>query len=99
MLLIIQDCKEFQGELFGICNLFRDLSDKLFTSKIIGSQVKQGQEDGDLRSKKQEFSELETFFPFEENSETIISRSEASKPHHLEKVATTNPLLEDLGES
>lgn len=31
----LQDCKEFQGELFGICNLFRDLSDKLFTSEII----------------------------------------------------------------
>ncbi|ONK74906.1 uncharacterized protein A4U43_C03F11330 [Asparagus officinalis] len=33
----VQDCKEFQGELFGICNLFRDLSDKLFTSEIIDS--------------------------------------------------------------
>lgn len=33
----LQDCKEFKGELFGICNLFRDLSDKLFTSEIIGS--------------------------------------------------------------
>ncbi|CAH9114067.1 unnamed protein product [Cuscuta epithymum] len=31
----VQDCKEFQGELFGICNLFRDLSDQLFTSDII----------------------------------------------------------------
>ncbi|KAL8130043.1 hypothetical protein V2J09_019198 [Rumex salicifolius] len=36
----VQDCKEFQGELFGIHNLFRDLSDKLFTSEII----EQGQE-------------------------------------------------------
>ncbi|CAI8617035.1 unnamed protein product [Vicia faba] len=31
----VQDCKEFTGELFGICNLFRDLSDKLFTSEIV----------------------------------------------------------------
>ncbi|CAK8577032.1 unnamed protein product [Lathyrus sativus] len=31
----VQDCKEFKGELFGICNLFRDLSDKLFTSEIV----------------------------------------------------------------
>ncbi|KFK42719.1 snf2 super family [Arabis alpina] len=31
----VQDCKEFQGELFGISNLFRDLSDKLFTSEIV----------------------------------------------------------------
>ncbi|GFZ05649.1 switch 2 [Actinidia rufa] len=39
----VQDCKEFQGELFGICNLFRDLSDKLFTSEIIELHEK-GQE-------------------------------------------------------
>lgn len=32
---LFQDDKKFQGELFGICNLFRDLSDKLFTSEII----------------------------------------------------------------
>nr|CAB3499135.1 unnamed protein product [Digitaria exilis] len=31
----VQDDKKIQGELFGICNLFRDLSDKLFTSEII----------------------------------------------------------------
>ncbi|KAG9439253.1 hypothetical protein H6P81_019418 [Aristolochia fimbriata] len=34
----VQDCKEFQGELFGIGNLFRDLSDKLFTREIIELQ-------------------------------------------------------------
>ncbi|RRT55879.1 hypothetical protein B296_00027897 [Ensete ventricosum] len=38
----VQDCKEFQGELFGICNLFRDLSDKLFTSEIIEMHEKKG---------------------------------------------------------
>lgn len=38
---IFQDCKEFQGELFGISNLFRDLSDKLFTSEIIETHEKQ----------------------------------------------------------
>ncbi|KAM0025907.1 putative DNA helicase chromatin remodeling SNF2 family [Helianthus debilis subsp. tardiflorus] len=38
----VQDCKEFQGELFGISNLFRDLSDKLFTSEIIQSYDRQG---------------------------------------------------------
>ncbi|KAI4383324.1 hypothetical protein MLD38_009174 [Melastoma candidum] len=31
----VQGCKEFQGELFGICNLFRDLSEKLFTSEVV----------------------------------------------------------------
>ncbi|KAG6478872.1 switch 2-like isoform X1 [Zingiber officinale] len=39
----VQDCKEFQGELFGICNLFHDLSDKLFTSEIIEMHEKGGQ--------------------------------------------------------
>ncbi|WOL07703.1 switch 2 [Canna indica] len=39
----VQDCKEFQGELFGICNLFGDLSDKLFTSEIIEMHEKQGE--------------------------------------------------------
>ncbi|KAL4585268.1 hypothetical protein LXL04_009884 [Taraxacum kok-saghyz] len=38
----VQDCKEFKGELFGISNLFRDLSDKLFTREIIQSHDKQG---------------------------------------------------------
>lgn len=40
----LQDCKEFQGELFGICNLFGDLSDKLFTSEIIEMHEKQGKD-------------------------------------------------------
>ncbi|KAF3332904.1 Switch 2 [Carex littledalei] len=38
----VQDNKKFQGELFGISNLFRDLSDKLFTSEIIEMHEKQG---------------------------------------------------------
>ncbi|KAK8954966.1 DNA repair and recombination protein RAD54 [Platanthera zijinensis] len=38
----VQDCKEFKGELFGICNLFRDLSDKLFTSEIIEMHANHG---------------------------------------------------------
>ncbi|PKU70093.1 switch 2 [Dendrobium catenatum] len=40
----VQDCKEFKGELFGICNLFRDLSDKLFTSEIIEMHTKHGKQ-------------------------------------------------------
>ncbi|RAL41685.1 hypothetical protein DM860_008867 [Cuscuta australis] len=42
----VQDCKEYQGELFGICNLFRDLSDQLFTSDIIELHGTKGNEDG-----------------------------------------------------
>lgn len=52
----VQDCKEFQGELFGICNLFRDLSDKLFTSEIIESH--QGRQEAELGSTKQEPADL-----------------------------------------
>ncbi|PKA52576.1 DNA repair and recombination protein RAD54 [Apostasia shenzhenica] len=40
----VQDCKEFKGELFGICNLFCDLSDKLFTSEIIEMQSAKGKQ-------------------------------------------------------
>ncbi|KAI4333950.1 hypothetical protein L6164_018698 [Bauhinia variegata] len=53
----VQDCKEFQGELFGICNLFRDLSDKLFTSEIIELHEKQGTEHG--YTTEQELTDLE----------------------------------------
>ncbi|CDP14724.1 unnamed protein product [Coffea canephora] len=53
----VQDCREFQGELFGICNLFRDLSDKLFTSEIIELHEKKGIEHGDCESSKQFFTE------------------------------------------
>lgn len=45
-LIQVQDCKKFQGELFGICNLFRDLSDKLFTSEIIEMHEEQGRNTG-----------------------------------------------------
>ncbi|PIN25831.1 Transcription-coupled repair protein CSB/RAD26 (contains SNF2 family DNA-dependent ATPase domain) [Handroanthus impetiginosus] len=46
----VQDCKEFQGELFGICNLFRDLSDKLFTSEIVELHGKQEKENDHNRN-------------------------------------------------
>lgn len=48
----VQDCKEFKGELFGICNLFRDLSDKLFTSEIFELHEKNGQDYGHLHATK-----------------------------------------------
>ncbi|KAJ6371704.1 hypothetical protein OIU77_002092 [Salix suchowensis] len=58
----VQDCKEFQGELFGICNLFRDLSDELFTSKIIELHEKQGKGDGQCSTTKQELPQSGTCF-------------------------------------
>ncbi|WJX44844.1 Swi5 complex subunit Swi2, variant 2 [Trifolium repens] len=48
----VQDCKEFKGELFGICNLFRDLSDKLFTSEIIEMHETSKTDDG-LKTEQQ----------------------------------------------
>lgn len=65
-----QDCKEFQGELFGISNLFRDLSDKLFTSEIVELP-----EDSNIHEKKR--SLLETGV-----SEEVLcsSKSETEKP-------------------
>lgn len=57
----LQDCKQFQGELFGICNLFRDLSDKLFTSEIIELHEKQGQEQ-ENPSARQDKNDLVAYF-------------------------------------
>lgn len=55
---IFQDCKEFRGELFGICNLFRDLSDKVFTSEIFEMHEMQGQKEGDCHDREQESTKL-----------------------------------------
>ncbi|KAA8524350.1 hypothetical protein F0562_010773 [Nyssa sinensis] len=93
----VQDCKEFQGELFGICNLFRDLSDKLFTSEIIELHEKQGKEYGHHLRKEQDLDELGMLFvPSKEASETT-SGSETSKPKGMERSKLTKPVLEDLG--
>uniref|UniRef100_A0A5B6ZDQ1 Putative switch 2 n=1 Tax=Davidia involucrata TaxID=16924 RepID=A0A5B6ZDQ1_DAVIN len=86
----VQDCKEFQGELFGICNLFRDLSDKLFTSEIIELHEKQG--------KERDLTELgKLIVPSKEASEKISSGSETGKPKDMERSRITKPVLEDLG--
>ncbi len=85
----IQDCKEFQGELFGICNLFRDLSDKLFTSEIIELHEKQGHKHGHHLSTKQGLTE-EVGVTFSSNSETRV-------PSDSERVKTSKPVLEDMG--
>ncbi|KAJ8764653.1 hypothetical protein K2173_006977 [Erythroxylum novogranatense] len=55
----VQDCKQFQGELFGICNLFRDLSDKLFTSEIIELHEKDRNDDAHCSATKQERAALD----------------------------------------
>ena len=81
MLVHFQDCKEFQGELFGICNLFRDLSDKLFTSEIIELHKKQGQENEHPPSKEPESMEL---------GNTSVSEDHDNQP-------SQGPELMDLG--
>lgn len=93
-----QDCREFQGELFGICNLFRDLSDKLFTSEIIELHEQQGAEHGNRESAKLDLTELQMcFLPQKGKTKTSTEVSENSKPKDASR-KTVKPVLEDLGE-
>ncbi|KAM7249321.1 hypothetical protein ACFE04_016394 [Oxalis oulophora] len=85
----VQDCKEFKGELFGICNLFRDLSDKLFTSEIIELHERQGQDGKETSSKKQESTEITTFCG--------SSKEESVKSCQLETTIDREPLLGEMG--
>ncbi|KAM7495098.1 hypothetical protein LguiB_029707 [Lonicera macranthoides] len=94
----VQDCKEFPGELFGICNLFRDLSDKLFTSEIIELHGKRGQEYEQHRSAKQDLNKLGMYLvPSEVVKEEVSSASETCKSNDLERNTRIKPVLEDLG--
>ncbi|CAN8295742.1 unnamed protein product [Cochlearia groenlandica] len=77
----VQDCKEFKGELFGISNLFRDLSDKLFTSEIV-----EVHKDGNIHETR---SLLETDVSEDENVDEVLC---SSKPKTEE-----GPSLRDLG--
>ncbi|XP_010522604.1 PREDICTED: switch 2 isoform X2 [Tarenaya hassleriana] len=82
----VQDCKEFQGELFGISNLFRDLSDKLFTSEI----VKLHKEDHSIDQVNQGKNTpvLKTDGLKEEEETNAVSSS---------KLEPEKPMLRDLG--
>lgn len=98
LLASFQDCKEFQGELFGICNLFRDLSDKLFTSEIIDLHEKQQQEHGLHHSEKQELTKLgNSLIPSKEFGPASSSGSEIRITSDSKKASTSTPVLEDLG--
>ncbi|KAL3567327.1 hypothetical protein D5086_029978 [Populus alba] len=93
----VQDCKEFQGELFGICNLFRDLSDKLFTSEIIELHEKQGKSDGQCSTTMQELPELGTCFLHPDQAAvTTSSACETSDNGDHESVTRKKPVLEEL---
>ncbi|OMO62770.1 SNF2-related protein [Corchorus capsularis] len=93
----VQDCKEFQGELFGICNLFRDLSDKLFTSEILELHEQQGQQSTDDHSNKQELTNTGAQLILSEGSETVFSGCKNLHPRDINKTTTDKPVLEDLG--
>ncbi|KAA0062035.1 hypothetical protein IC582_026126 [Cucumis melo] len=84
----VQDCKEFQGELFGICNLFSDLSDKLFTSEIIEMHEEKETSEGLASNTDQNTSNAGSSVPSGKTNE---------KPTHPAKTTTNKPMLEDLG--
>ncbi|WJX50946.1 Swi5 complex subunit Swi2, variant 2 [Trifolium repens] len=95
----VQDCKEFKGELFGICNLFRDLSDKLFTSEIIEMHETSKKDDG-LKTEQQKKINI--------SEETSLSDTEpeTSKPdiefedlgivyaHRNEDIVNSRPVIQ-----
>ncbi|KAL7096294.1 hypothetical protein ACP275_10G071600 [Erythranthe tilingii] len=86
----VQDCKEFKGELFGISNLFRDLSNELFTSEIVEFGEKQNHSN---RCAKLDLTDFGISFDSHENE---ISASELRKPKD-KRETRVNPILEDLG--
>lgn len=97
LFVAFQDCKEFQGELFGICNLFRDLSDKLFTSEIIELHEKQGQEPERRHHRKQESNELVKISVSSEQDSTIGPEITTISSDAKNKKTSSKPTLEDLG--
>ncbi|PON74862.1 Switch [Trema orientale] len=93
----VQDCKEFQGELFGICNLFRDLSDKLFTSEIIELREKHGEDREHCHSREQELTELgNSSVPSGKTGPMSLLGSENRTTNDSQRVSS-KPALKDLG--
>ncbi|TMW93421.1 hypothetical protein EJD97_011720 [Solanum chilense] len=92
----VQDSKEFQGELFGICNLFRDLSDKLFTSNIIELHEKNRKKDDGTHSKEDLNVRGMYFVPEKEITTASFEGAESSKRKE-EECTSVAPALEDLG--
>ncbi|XP_024988466.1 switch 2 isoform X2 [Cynara cardunculus var. scolymus] len=93
----VQDCKEFQGELFGISNLFRDLSDKLFTSEIIEPHDKQGTEQERISGEKQSLPDFGMCFLPQQARETFSLDSESSKPFDDKSSKRIVPVNGELG--
>ncbi|XP_042519061.1 switch 2 [Macadamia integrifolia] len=93
----VQDCKEFQGELFGISNLFRDLSDEYFTSEIIESHEKSGQAQGHQNRKAGPVQLGKNHVSSKEESESFLLGSKSRESDELDKAITDKPMLQDLG--
>ncbi|OEL14625.1 Switch 2 [Dichanthelium oligosanthes] len=79
------DDKKYQGELFGICNLFRDLSDKLFTSEIIEMHGEHGKSSATEATGIREIVDTD-LFGSEENRKSSTANTD-----------TDNRKLVDLG--
>ncbi|OVA00383.1 SNF2-related [Macleaya cordata] len=91
----VQDCKEFQGELFGISNLFHDLSDKLFTSEIIELNEKHEQEYGHCNDTKGD--KVGKYGAPSKEANEELSGSEGRRYDDLDVAVTNKPMLEALG--
>lgn len=90
----VQDSKEFQGELFGISNLFSDLSDKLFTSEII--EMHEDKKTKGLSPNTDQNTFQDGTSVLSEKIDAVGSVvSESQKATHPGKTAT--PMLEDFG--
>lgn len=92
----VKDSKEFQGELFGICNLFRDLSNKLFTSDIVESHDKDGNEKDSNHGTKLDLTELGIQFD-PSNGETANKHSAESNDSTQSRKTVVDPVLRELG--
>ncbi|MCL7034130.1 hypothetical protein MKW94_012029 [Papaver nudicaule] len=91
----VQDCKEFQGELFGISNLFRDLSDKLFTSEIIELNGQQDQNQGNRNN--QTADKVGKCSPSKQENETSSAEFEGCRYDNMDVAVSNKTMLEALG--
>ncbi|KAL0405098.1 UNVERIFIED_CONTAM: Switch 2 [Sesamum latifolium] len=93
----VQDCKKFQGELFGICNLFRDLSDKLFTSEVLEFHENEGKKYNHIHTAELDLTELGIEFDPQKKIAAGKSVVYASNDPKDKRKTRLNPVLEDLG--
>lgn len=77
--------------------MFRDLSDKLFTSKIIELHDKQREDQEDCHSRKQELTELGNSCVPSEKAGSKLSLGSEIRTTNNSKKASSKPALENLG--